>query len=157
MFSARISARAASSLLARGDPFPARGPIPTKPLAARKRPTTESGSVHLAPIAQDASVNIPAPAPRAGAPASMVAIGGKPGCGLVPQGYVYPAPPDLAAVSTFTKWRTNTETMLAALAAKSDAQERRIAALETADADRRADALAVTQAFAGLFWFALRR
>jgi hypothetical protein len=62
-----------------------------------------------------------------------------------------------AAVSTFTKWRTNTETMLTALAAKSDAQERRITALETAAADRRANALAVAQAFAGLFRFALRR
>jgi hypothetical protein len=87
----------------------------------------------------------------------MVAIGGKPRRGLVPQGYGYPAPPDIAAASTFTKWQTNTETMLAALAAKSDAQERRIVALETAAADRRADALAVAQAFAGLFRLAFRR
>jgi hypothetical protein len=157
MFSAGISRRAASSLLARADPFPARGPIPTKPLATREPPATESGAVRRAPIASDAYVNIPAAAPRAGAPASMLAIGGKPGRGLVPQGYGYPAPPDLAAVSTFTKWRTNTETMLVALAAKSDAQERRIAALETAAADRRAAALAVTQAIAGLFRFAVRR
>ena len=155
MFSPGISPRPASSPLARAYPFPARGPIPTKTLAARERPTTESGEVRRAPIAPDAYVNIPAAS--AGAPASMVAIGGKPRRGLLPQGCGYPAPPDLAAVSTFTKWRTNTETMLAALAAKSDAQERRIAALETAAADRRADVLAVAQAFAGLFRFAVRR
>ena len=88
---------------------------------------------------------------------SMVAIGGRPGPGLIPQGYGYPAPPDIAAVSAFTKWHTNTETMLAALAAKSDAQERRIAALEAAAADRRANALDVAQALAGLFSFAIRR
>ena len=54
----------------------------------------------------------------------MVAIGGVPGRGLVDQGYGYPAPPDIAAVSTFTKWRENTETMLATLAAKADMQDR---------------------------------
>jgi hypothetical protein len=158
MFSAGISARATSPLSARAATLTARGPIPDEPLAGRVgRPATEIGAVRHAPTASDTSVNIAAPAPRAGAPASMVAIGGKPGRGLVPQGYGYPAPPDLAAVSTFTKWRTNTETMLAALAAKSDAQERRIAALETAAADRRADVLAVAKAFAGLFRFAVRR
>ncbi len=94
---------------------------------------------------------------RPATPASMYAIGGKPGRGLVPQGYGYPAPPDIAAASTFTKWCANTETMLAALAAKADAQERRIAALEAAQADRRANALAVAQALAGLFSFAVNR
>jgi hypothetical protein len=86
----------------------------------------------------------------------MIAIGGKPGRGLVAQGYGYAAPPDVAAVSNYTKWRNSTETMLAALAAKSDAQERRIAALETAAANRSADALAVAHAFVGLFRFAVR-
>ncbi len=112
---------------------------------------------------------IPAPAPRsiiptpapvrapAPAPQSMVAVGGRPGRGLILQGFGYAAPPDIAAVSTFTKWRANTETMLAALAAKSDAQERRIAALEAAAADRRPDALTIAQAIAGLFSFAVRR
>lgn len=96
----------------------------------------------------------PAPPP---APQSMIAIGGKPGRGLVPQAYGYAAPPDIAAVSNYTKWRTNSETMLAALAVKADAQERRIAALETAAANRSADALAIAQAFAGLFRVAVRR
>ena len=90
-----------------------------------------------------------------GPPPSMVAIGGVPGRGLVAQGYGYPAPPDIAAVSTFTKWRANTETMLAALAAKADMQERRIAALEASQANRRADALDVARALAGLFSYAV--
>jgi hypothetical protein len=63
----------------------------------------------------------------------------------------YPAPPDTAAVSTFTKWRANTEAMLAALAAKADMQDRRIAALEASQADRRANALDVARALVGLF------
>jgi len=99
---------------------------------------------------------VPIPAPTS-APQSMIAIGGRPGRGLVAQGYGYAAPPDTAAVSNYTKWRTNSETMLAALGAKSDAQERRIVALETAAANRSADALAIVQAFAGLFRFAVRR
>lgn len=96
-------------------------------------------------------------APRlpAPAPASMYAIGGKPGRGLIPQGYGYPAPPDLAAVSNYTKWRSNTETMLAALAAKADEQERRIAALEAAAADRRTNALDFANALVGLFRFGM--
>jgi hypothetical protein len=85
----------------------------------------------------------------------MVAIGGRPGPGLVDQGPGYPAPPDIAAVSTFTKWRENTETMLATLAAKADMQDRRIAALEASQADRRADGLDVARALAGLFSYAL--
>ncbi len=100
---------------------------------------------------------LPSALARAIAPASMVAIGGRPGRGLVPQGYGYAAPPDIAAASTFTKWRADTETMLAALAAKSDAQERRIAALEAAEADRSAGALIIAQALAGLFQSAIRR
>ena len=80
----------------------------------------------------------------------MVAIGGRPGPGLVPQGYGYPAPPDIAAVSTFTKWREKTEAMLETLAAKTDVQERRIAALEAFQADRRAYALEVAGALVGL-------
>ena len=85
----------------------------------------------------------------------MVAIGGVPGPGLVDQGYGYPAPPDIAAVSTYTKWRENTETMLAALAAKADMQDRRIAALEASQANRRADALDLARALAGLFSHAI--
>jgi hypothetical protein len=97
-----------------------------------------------------------APSTSSGPPPSMVAIGGVPGRGLVPQGYGYPAPPDIAAVSTFTKWRENTETMLATLAAKVDMQDRRMAALEASQADRRANALDVARAFAELFSYALR-
>ena len=85
----------------------------------------------------------------------MVAIGGVPGPGLIDQGDGYPAPPDIAAVSTFTKWRENTETMLAALAAKVDTQDRRIAALEASQANRRAAALDVARALAGLFSYAV--
>lgn len=81
----------------------------------------------------------------------MVAIGGVPGRGLVYQGNGYPAPPDIAAVSKFTNWRENTETMLAALAAKANVQERRIAALEASQADRHAYALDVARALAGFF------
>jgi len=86
----------------------------------------------------------------------MVAIGGVPGPGLVDQGYGYPAPPDIAAVSTFTKWRENTETMLAALAAKADMQDRRIATLEASQANRSAAALNVALALAGLLSNAMR-
>jgi hypothetical protein len=90
----------------------------------------------------------------------MVAIGGKPGHGLVPQGRGYGLPPDLAAVSPYTRaeeFRAHTTTMLAALAAKSDDQERRLVALERAAADRRADMLGVVQALGGIFKFALTR
>jgi hypothetical protein len=106
-------------------------------------------------------VDVVSPAPVSAAstssapPSSMVAIGGVPGGGLVNQGYGYPAPPDIAAVSTFTKWRANTETMLATLAAKADMQERRIAALEASQANRRAAALDVAGALAGLVSCAL--
>ena len=82
---------------------------------------------------------------------SMVAIGGRAGPGLVPQGLGYAAPPDIAAASAFTKWRANTETMLAALAARADAQDRRIAALEAREAERAANWRGVTQAIVGLF------
>jgi hypothetical protein len=91
------------------------------------------------------------PASTSPVPRSMIAIGGVPGRGLVNQGYGYPASPDIAAVSTFTKWRENTEIMLATLAAKADMQDRRIAAPEASQADRRAYALEVTGAIVGLF------
>jgi hypothetical protein len=61
-------------------------------------------------LAPSHALVVPTPAPPS-APQSTIAIGGKPGRGLVPQGYGYAAPPDIAA-STFTKWRSNTETML---------------------------------------------
>ena len=88
-------------------------------------------------------------------PSSMVAIGGVPGRGLVYQGDGYPEPPDIAAVSTYTKWRANTENMLAALAAKADLQDQRIAALEASQANRRADMLDVARALAGLLSYAV--
>jgi hypothetical protein len=94
------------------------------------------------------------------APASMAAIGGRPGRGLVPQARGYALPPDLAAISPFThaeQFRARTETMLATLAAKSDQQERRLAALEAAAADRRATVADLAQAIAGLFSYAVRR
>jgi hypothetical protein len=49
---------------------------------------------------------------------------------LVSCGPGYPLPPDQFAASPFGTWHANVETMLATLAAKNDAQERRIAALE---------------------------
>jgi hypothetical protein len=98
-------------------------------------------------VVRSASTSLPPPS-------SMVAIGGVPGRGLVNQGYGYPAPPDIAAVSTFAKWRENTETMLATLAAKADIQDRRIAALEASQADRRAAVLDFARAVAGLFSYA---
>ena len=61
---------------------------------------------------------------------STPAIGGRPGRGLVDCGPGYPLPPDQFAASPFGKWQANVETMLAALAARNDAQERRIAVLE---------------------------
>jgi hypothetical protein len=128
------------------------GSWPTTPKDTPCRPAAPPPAFSHAPT------RAVAPTPAGAVPtASTFAIGGRPGRGLVPQGYGYAAPPDIAAVSTFTKWCANTETMLAALAAKSDAQERRIAALEAAAAGRRANTLAVVQAIAGLFSFAVRR
>ena len=135
---------------------------PTKPKvftsAPAPRPVASAPLPHVITLM---AVDVVSPAP-AGTPStssgprpSMVAIGGVPGPGLVDQGYGYPAPPDIAAVSTFTKWRENTETMLAALAAKADMQDRRIAALETAQANRRAAALDVARALAGLLSYAV--
>jgi hypothetical protein len=109
----------------------------------------------------------PTPAPHstdrreyAAPPRSVVAIGGKPGKGLIPQASGYALPPDLAAASPFTRaeeFRAQTTAMLAALAAKSDEQERRITALETAAADRRANAIEFVRAAFGLFSYAVRR
>ena len=84
------------------------------------------------------------------APPSTPAIGGRPGRGLVDCGPGYPAPPDIFAASPFGRWQANVETMLAALAAKNDAQEQRIAAPEYQVAERRTAALAVARAIAGL-------
>jgi len=69
-------------------------------------------------------------------PPSMLAIGGRPGRGLVAAGPGYPLPPDQFIASPFGKWMGNVEAMLATLAAKNDAQERRIAALEKLALDR---------------------
>jgi BMFP domain-containing protein YqiC len=124
--------------------FESRGSAPSRE-AVYKRPT-------------------PAAAPRSATrreyvpPVSMVAIGGKPGHGLVPQGRGSGLPPDLAAHSPYTRaeeFRAHTTTMLAALAARADAQDRRIAALEAAAADRRVNALDVAHALGGIFKFAL--
>jgi hypothetical protein len=70
------------------------------------------------------------------APRSTAAIGGRPGRGLVACGPGYPLPPDQFVASPFGRWQANVETMLATLAAKNDAQERRIAALEKLALDR---------------------
>ena len=85
---------------------------------------------------------------------SMYAIGGKPGRGLIPQGSGYAFAPDQAATSTYTLTQAKTETMLAALAALSDTQERRIAALEAQAASRKAQAVEAAQALFGVLRYA---
>jgi hypothetical protein len=88
------------------------------------------------------------------APPSMLAIGGCPGRGLVPNGPGYPLPPDQFVASPFGKWMGNVEAMLATLAAKNDAQERRIAALEKTVAiheENRRTTKAVVATIGGLF------
>ncbi|HEY2148682.1 MAG TPA: hypothetical protein VGH32_12140 [Pirellulales bacterium] len=69
-------------------------------------------------------------APSDPLPKSLCAVGGVPGPGLIPCGPGYPAPPDMFAASAYGQFMARTESMLAALAARSDAQEQRIAALE---------------------------
>jgi hypothetical protein len=81
-----------------------------------------AASNHPAPLAPSAL----APPP----PKSLYAVGGVAGPGLIPCGPGYPAPPDLFAASAYGQFMARTENMLAALAARSDAQEQRIAALE---------------------------
>jgi hypothetical protein len=94
-------------------------------------------------------------------PRSLVAIGGRPGRGLVPQGQGYSAPPDLAVASPYThakQFEAHTKAMLAALAAKSDEHAREIAALKAAAADHRAEAVDVMrETFAGLLSLAFGR
>jgi hypothetical protein len=124
------------------------GPAP-RPMASAPHVIMPASAYVTSPALVRATSTSSAPPP------SMVAIGGVPGRGLVDQGYGYPAPPDIAVVSTFTKWRPNTQTMLAALAAKADMQERRIAALEASQADRRAEALDVARVLAGLLSYAI--
>jgi len=89
---------------------------------------------------------------RGDAPTSTYAVGGRPGRGLVPQGRGYALPPDIAATSNFTRFQTDTLAMLHSLAARSDAQEARIATLEKAAADRRGETLKLAQAVASVFW-----
>jgi len=77
------------------------------------------------PVAPNAAA---APPP----PKSLYAVGGVPGRGLIPCGPGYPLPPDQFAASAYGQFMARTETMLAALAERNDAQERRLAALEKA-------------------------
>ena len=154
-------AKAGAAINARLDRSSKSRNLPAKPnvFAPAPVPRPKSSAPHvIMPTSGLVASPAPARAPSAssGPLPSMVAIGGVPGPGLVDQGLGYPAPPDIAAVSTFTKWRENTETMLVALAAKADMQERRIAALEASQADRRAAALDVARALAGLFGYAVQ-
>jgi hypothetical protein len=83
----------------------------------------------------------------------MHAIGGGLGPGLIDCGPGYPLPPDQFATSQYGRWQANVETMLAALAAKNDAQEKRIAALEKTVAFNEAagrTAMALARAIGGL-------
>lgn len=56
-------------------------------------------------------------------PRSTYACGGRAGPGLLDCGPGYPLPPDQFVASPFGRWKANVETMLVALAAKTDAQE----------------------------------
>jgi hypothetical protein len=94
--------------------------------AIRERVRAEAWSAanDPAPVAPNSSRSGP-PAPQ-----SLYAVGGRPGPGLVIWGPGYPLPPDQFAASPYGQWMAKAETMLAALAARNDAQEKRIAALE---------------------------
>lgn len=123
--------------------------VPSQPA----RPAPDAPVPPSRAIVLHAALPTPAAPPR-----SMVAVGGKPGHGLVPQGRGYGLPPDLAAVSAYTRaeeFRAQTTTMLAALAARADAQDRRIAALEGATVDRHANSLDVARALGGIVQLAL--
>ena len=119
---------------------------PSSDKASRSADRNQSGS---------AAPSVHVIAPPASPPRSMLAIGGKPGRGLVPQGRGMALPPDLAAVSQFSRFQENTLAMLAALAARVDAQEQEIAALKAADADRKANAINVAGAFFNLIRVAI--
>ncbi len=94
---------------------------------ARLSKNPPGAEAHRAPQSPPARMPSPVLMPLPPPPRpSMYAVGGRPGPGLVPAGPGYALSPDLYAASFFGK----AETMLAALAAKSDEQERRIAALE---------------------------
>jgi len=87
--------------------------------------------------AQPAPARAVVVAPPSTAPRSMLASGGTP-----PAGPMRSSPAEASAA-----WRAKTEWMLAALAARADEQERRIAALEAQAADRRMQAANVAQVF----------
>jgi hypothetical protein len=121
----------------------------------------EAFDAHSTPSSSRAVTRSPAarPSPEA-MRGSMVAIGGRPGRGLVPQGRGYAAPPDVAAASPYMhakQFEADTKAMLAALAARADEHAREIAALKAAAADRRTEAVELARAFAGLFSYAIRR
>ena len=113
-------------------------PIAQRPAFARASPRTA-----IEGLAATLTISLPATPisglPRGTAPVSRgttfggstPAIGGRPGSGLLDCGPGYPLPPDQFVASPYGRWQANVEAMLAALAAKNDAQERRIAALET--------------------------
>jgi hypothetical protein len=94
--------------------------------AIRQRVKAEAWSAanHPTPVAANSTRSGP-PAPK-----SLCAAGGRPGPGLVSCGPGYPLPPDQFAASPFGRWQANVETMLATLAARNDAQEKQIVALQ---------------------------
>lgn len=143
----QIPARAQTAARTRPAARACSAPSPTN----ASSPASRSAATMPAPR----STTLYEPPPKAAAtPQSMLAIGGRPGPGLISQGRGYAAPPDIAATSPFTRaeeFRAKTETMLAALAAKADEQERRIAALEGAAADRQSRAVEFAKALVGAF------
>jgi hypothetical protein len=94
--------------------------------AIRERVKAEAWSAanHPVPVVANSTTSHPQ------APKSLYAVGGRPGPGLVSCGPGYPLPPDQFVASPYGQWQASVETMLATLAAKNDAQEKRIVALE---------------------------
>ncbi len=104
-------------------------------------PAKDSARTAIGGFPAALAVSLPATPTRAASSGTMPggstpAIGGRAGPGLVDCGPGYPLPPDQFAASPYGRWQANVETMLAALAAKNDTQERRIAALEKQALDR---------------------
>jgi hypothetical protein len=106
--------------------------IPSRASAARASASPD------APISASRALTVPTPhVIVSGARQSMVAIGGSAGRGYAPS----------SIAEATASWRANMQAMVGTLAAKTDAQERRIAALEKERADRQIERNGVAKAF----------
>jgi len=131
-------------------PAPSSAPRRAAPLSAPRHAAPSPMPRYTAPPPSRALTVIVPPL------TSMVADGGRPGRGLVPQGRGYPAPPDIAAVSPFTRaeeFQAKTVKMFAAQAAEIDALRRDVASLKASEAERNraADWHDLSVAFMGVF------